>query len=122
MKRDYVSNWTIDGTPILSPDEVIVEHYDLEHDDSGSDDCGYYHPIVQRTDMLRIELPYSVLTAEEYTYMESLVRGKATVTLNWVDESGTAQICEARCKRSPVNWVNRATGIHKNYKLTFTKL
>lgn len=122
MKREYVRDWTVDGLPILAPDEVITEHYDLEHDDSGKDDGGYYHPIVLRTDMLRIELPYSVLTAEEYTYMESLVKGKPTVTMNWVDESGTAQSCEARCKRSAVSWVNRSTGIHKNYKLTFTKL
>lgn len=122
FKRPYVDDWGIDDSRILSPDEVRVENYDLEHEDSGNDGGGYYHPILQRTDMCKITLVYSELSAEEYVYMESLVKGKATVVFDWVDESNIPQSFKARCKRSPVSWVNRASGIHKNYELTFTKL
>ena len=113
MTRSLLNDWKIDGSPILSPDEGIeIKKTNLEDEGSGKDAGGYYHPIILRFGVRSVALPYSVLTEEEYHYMESLIGGKATVEVTAPDGTFVA-----RCTQRAVVWKSSVTGLYNNYKL-----
>lgn len=113
MKRSFLNEWLIDGSPILSPDEGIeIKKTNLEDEGSGKDAGGYYHPIILRFGVRSVALPYSVLTEDEYQYMEGLIDGKVTVEITSPDG-----IFTARCNQRAVVWKSSVTGLYNNYKL-----
>lgn len=108
----------IDGKPVLVPDsDMVVELSDMEHSDSGRDEMGYQHRIVLRRNVKTLTLPYGILDAEEYRYMESLFGGKDTVVITC--KGLGAKIISFKAYRSKYSITVRdvATGKFRNYKI-----
>lgn len=106
----------IDGKPILVPDaDVQIECTDLDSPESGRDESGWLHRLVQRRQVKSWHLTYSVLTAEEYRYMESLFAGKDTFPLDYRDRNGEPARCEAYRSKHSITLRSAKTGIFRNY-------
>lgn len=117
MKRTLLYNWLIDGSPMLSPDEGIqMQKSNVECSDSAEDESGFYHPILLRTDVHVWSFTYSVLDAEEYSYMDGILRGKGSFTFSYPDSDGRVKSCTARCRQTSVSWMNARTGQRRNYR------
>lgn len=115
--RPFYYEILIDGKPVLMPDEdVALEYTDLDADESGRDESGVMHRIVTRRNVMKLALPYNVVTREEYLYMESLFAGKSTFTLTFMDHD--AQAVQRQCYRSnhSITVRNAKTGLYRNYK------
>jgi len=115
--RPFYYEILIDGKPVLVPDEdIAVEYTDLDAEESGRDESGVMHRIVARRGVMKISLPYSMVTREEYLYMESLFAGKSVFTLTYRDHD--AQAAQRQCYRSNHGLTirNAKTGMYKNYK------
>lgn len=107
----------IDGKPILTPDsDMQIELNDLEHSDSGRDESGYTHRLVLRRDMKTVTPNYTVLTLEEYAYMESLFQGKDTVLVTYTGLNGRKAVFEAYRLKHSIVIHDAKKGIVKNYK------
>ena len=106
----------IDGRPILAPDgDVQLECTDLDGAESGRDESGCLHRVVLRRQVKSWQLRYSVLTAQEYRYMESLFARKDTVTVDYRDWEGRPARCEAYRSKHSITLHNAKTGICRNY-------
>jgi hypothetical protein len=115
--RAYYNNFKIDGKPILTPDEdVVLEYYDLDSEETGRDESGVMHRIILRKDVKKWNIPYGALTLEEYQYMESLFAGKSTFTVSYSDpEYGT---CIAYRSQRAFTIRNSRTGDLRGYSLS----
>lgn len=118
--RDYTYLFTINGKPMLVPDEEVGFNYeDLESSDSGRDESGIMHRVVVRYKVPSWSFSYSHLTEEEKLYMESLFTDEPTFqfghpsrgNLPYVDRETTA------CYRSKygISWKNARTGLWSGY-------
>ena len=73
--RGKTNLYLIDGKPVLVPDEGVSESYeDLDSDASGRDQSGIMHRSLIREKVGTWGFNYASLTAEEWKYMESLLR------------------------------------------------
>lgn len=119
MKRKKHSAFEIDGRPMLNPDAGIgLKSADIESAGTGSDEGGFTHRILVRSDVKTWDFSYAVLTAEEYVYMMDLLKGKATFTFTFKNERGYSETVKAYCKqRSAAYWSHRR-GLYKNLKFT----
>lgn len=119
FKRKFHRNFLIDGRPILEPDcDVTIEKTDMEDEDSGRDEAGYMHPIILRYGVRSVSLRYSVLTREEYMYMESLFSGKAQFQVDyWEDKQPPIRFIARRLKHT-ITCSNYKSGLRKNYSFT----
>ena len=61
-------------------------------------------------------LAYSVLTAEDYRYMESLFAGRDSFAVEYRDHSGKPERCVAYRAVHGITIHNARQGIYKNYK------
>lgn len=114
----FYYDFLIDGKPILSPDAGIsISTSDLDADDSGRDESGIMHRVVLREGVKTWGLTYSFLTAEEYIYMSSLFKGRATFAVTYRDVDGSKVTCSAYCSKQSIVYQNARTGLYKNYKL-----
>lgn len=105
----------IDGTPMLMPDAgVAIEFNDLISGDSGRDEAGYTHNIVLREEVKTWRFVYSWLTAEEYTYVRSLLRGKHNFPFTFKDEAGNPQTVMAHCQQKNVSYWSARRGLYKD--------
>lgn len=115
MKRKLTNDFLIDNVPMLMPDAgVSMEYEDLISDDSGRDESGYTHNIVLRKDMKRWVFSYAWLTAEEYRYIRSLLRGKHDFTFTYKDDEGDPQTVKAYCQKKSVSYWSASRGIYKD--------
>lgn len=112
----YYEDFTIDGKPMLVPDaDVQIEKNDLDSQDSGRDESGVMHRVVVRERVRKWAFSYSVLTAEEYQYMESLFAGKSSFTFSFRETDGKRYSCMAYCANHSITLHNARTGTFKNY-------
>lgn len=117
MLRSYDDSWTVDGLPMLSPDEGVENtQNDLDAEDSGRDESGYLHRIVIREKVNTWGFTYKVLTSEEYSYLMSLFAGKSTFIFGYLDMDGQIKECEAYCSKNSITIHNPRTDIYKNLK------
>lgn len=115
--RDLFYDFQIDGKPILVPDnDITVEPSDLHDADTGRDESGYMHIIVLRESLAPVPLSYATLTAEEYMYMESLFKGKATVMVEYRGIDGETHSFEGYRSKHSITIHNARTGQCKNYR------
>lgn len=115
--RNYYYDFLIDGKPILVPDQdVTLEVSDLDSDESGRDESGVMHRIVLRAGVKKWNLPYAVLTREEYLYMKSLFAGKTKFQVEYRDDDGHIARCTAYQSNHGITIRNARTGVYKNYK------
>lgn len=122
MKRKLTEEFLIDGTPMLMPDAgVVLDFSDLISPDSGLDEMGYAHHIVLREDVKTWRFVYSWLTAEEYTYIRSLLRGKHNFPFTFKDEDGKSQTVTAHCMQKSVSYWSARRGLYKDLQFEITE-
>lgn len=115
MKRKLTNEFLIDDAPMLTPDGgVAIDYEDLISADSGRDESGYEHIIVLRSELKTWGFTYAWLTAEEYTYMRSLLRGKSNFLFTFTDENGEKQTVKASCKQKSVAYWSARRGTYKD--------
>lgn len=123
MKRKKLNDWLIDGQPMLSPDEGINTIFKNRYsEDSGYDEGGFYHPILERPDVGTWEFVYSILDQDEYAYMQSLFKGKSSFQFTYLDDDDKSAVCEARREGSSAARKNSTTKQYLNYKIVIQQL
>lgn len=110
-------DYQIDGKPLLVPDaDAALSQSDLDSSDSGRDESGVMHRVVVRHRVKTWGFNYSVLTREEFLYMESLFAGKDAFAFTFRDLDGTLKTCQAYCSNNSITYHNARLGLYKNYK------
>ena len=105
----------IDDNPMLDPDVgVKLDFSDLLSNASGRDEGGFVHNFMIRNDVRTWSFSYSWLTAEEYAYIRSLLRGKHNFSFTFKDESGEAHTVAAYCQKKTVSWWSARRGLYKD--------
>ena len=113
--------FTINGKPMLVPDEdVAVNYEDLDSSDSGRDESGVMHRVVVRYKVASWKFSYSHLTEEEKRYMESLFPEAATFTFGHPSRTDAAVLEETQCYRSKygISWKNAKRGLWSGYSFS----
>ena len=119
MIRSYSTQYTIDGSPMLEPDEEAeLSFTDLDASDSGRTEDGVMHRIMVRQGVGTWGFAYAHLTDAELAYMESLFAGKAEFTFTHpkFGDSGAAETCTAYRSQFSAAWKSKITGEWRNYK------
>lgn len=117
MKRKLIEDFLIDGKPMLCPDNgVILEENDLISNDCGRDEAGFMHRIVIRKGIKTWRFIYSVLTAEEYVYVKSLLQNKADFVFTFKDDEGTIQQTRAYSTQTSVSYWSARRGLYKDFE------
>lgn len=117
MKREYCYDFLVDGEPMLTPDiNVNISENDLDSDGSGRDESGVMYRIVLRSGVKTWEFVYTVLDAEDYLYIQSLLKGKATFDFSYRNPNGSVSVTKAYSSKRSITLRNYATGEYKNLK------
>lgn len=113
----YFEDYKVNGNPLLVPDEdVSLSFADLDSSDSGRDESGVMHRIVVRHRVCTWGFNYSILKAEEYRYMRSLLDGKTEFDFSYRGDDGEIKTCKAYCSNDSITYHNARLGIYKNFK------
>lgn len=114
MKRSYVNDWKVDDFPFLSPDENIkVTLRNIYSDDSGTDESGFQHLVLLRSNVHTWAFSYSTMTTEEYQYMMGILRGKDVFTFTY-PEDGELKTCSAYYQELSSAYRSKVTGLYTN--------
>ena len=117
--RGKTNLYLIDGKPVLVPDEGVSESYeDLDSDATGRDQSGIMHRSLIREKVGTWGFNYASLTAEEWKYMESLFKGKATFSFTHpaVGDPGSQVKTTAYRSKYSITWRSALTGTYQNYE------
>ena len=115
MKRNLTNDFLIDGTPMLDPDTGVgLDFSDLLSGSSGVDEGGYTHNIVVRSEVKTWHFSYAWLTAEEYAYVRSLLRGKNSFSFTFKNEDGQTKTVKAYCQKKSVSYWSARRGLYKD--------
>ena len=98
-----------------------LEFNDLLSEDSGRDEAGYTHHFVIREEVKTWNFVYSWLTAEEYTYIRSLLRGKHNFQFTFKDEEGKQKTVMAHCQQKSVSYWSARRGLYKDLQFEITE-
>ena len=116
MIRAYSTQYDIDGSPLLEPDEEpSISKSDLDSADSGRDESGIMHRIVVREKVLTFGFSYAVLDRQDYAYLENLMQGKPQFSFGYLDSDGQRKTCTAYCSKTSIVLKSRS-GLYKNFK------
>ena len=116
MIRSYSTLYTIDGSPLLEPDEQAeLSFTDLDASDSGRTEDGVMHRIVVREKVATFGFSYALLDREAYAYLEGLLAGKAEFAFGYVGSDGQTHSVTAYCSKTSLVLKSRG-GLYKNYK------
>ena len=113
--------FTINGKPVLVPDqEVTVSYEDLDAADSGRDESGFMHRFVVRHKVASWGFAYSHLTEEEKQYMESLFPMAPSFTFLHPSRQDASISEQTLCYRSKydISWKNAKTGLWSGYNFS----
>lgn len=114
----FTELYQVDGVPLLAPDaDVTLSFSDLDSADSGRDESGVMHRIVVRQRVATWEFCYSVLTAQEYRYMQELFANKPEFTFTYPMPDGTAGQVTAYCSGGSLTYHNASVGLYRNLKI-----
>lgn len=116
--RAKTNLFTINGKPMLVPDqEVTVNYEDLDSPDSGRDEGGTMRRFVVRYKVASWGFSYSHLTEEEMQYMESLFSNSAWFYFGHPGRLDSTKQEITACYRSKysLSWKNATTGLWSNY-------
>lgn len=119
--RKTTDLFRIDGLPMLVPDEnVDISMEDIDASDSGRDESGVMHRFVVRQGVGKWTFSYGCLTAEEYTYMESLFAGKTIFQFMYPDCGDGGQFKQITAYRSKhgILWQSATAGQFRNYQFS----
>lgn len=116
--RPTTNLFTVNGKPLLTPDEPIqVSYDDIDSADAGRDQLGILHRYPVRYKVAKWSFSYSHLTEEEKQYMESLFPDSATFTFRHPDRKDANRFAVSTCYRShyALCWRNSVTGVWSGY-------
>ena len=117
MKRKFCYEYLIDGKPLLAPDmNVNITENDIDSPASGRDEGGYMHRIIIRSAVKKWEFVYAVLDAKDYTYIQSLFKGKASFIFEYRNPDGSVSSTHAYSSKRSITLRDYATGEYKNLK------
>lgn len=118
----FFEDYQIDGRPLLAPDrDVVMTRTDLDAEDSGRDESGFFHRIPVRCGMGQWELCYSSLTAAEYAYLEDLFGGKTQFAFTYRDHTGKLETCQAYRSEHSIALHDGSKGLYRGCKLSITE-
>ncbi len=115
--KDY--NFTVNGQPLLSPDEGVDFSYeDLDAQDSGRDESGYMMRSVLRYKVGKWGFVYSNLTEEERQYLESIFPNAPDFVFGHPSRQDASSQEYTVCYRSKygISWKNSRTKLWQNLK------
>lgn len=110
--------FTVNGKPFYAPDaDVTMSYEDLDASDSGRDESGVMHRIVQRYKVGVWSFAFSAITEEEKQYMESLFPDAGDFEFGHPDRQDAAKTVTCRAYRSKyaISWRNARTGQWRGY-------
>ena len=116
--REFTYLFTINGKPMLAPDEEVGFNYeDLDSSDSGRDESGIMHRVVVRYKVPSWSFSYSNLTEEEKQYMERLFPDAPTFQFGHPGRVDSLPTEVTECYRSKygISWKNARTGLWSGY-------
>lgn len=116
--RAKTYRFTVNGQPMLVPDEDVVFSYeDLDSADSGRDESGVMHRIMVRSKVGSWSFSYTHLTEEEKRYMETLFGNEATFRFGHPARDDAEATEYSTCYRSKysISWRNARTGLWSGY-------
>ena len=119
--RKTTTLYTINGQPMLAPDEEVAVNYeDLDASDSGRDESGVMHRVVARYKVGSWKFSYSHLTEEEKQYMESLFPDAPTFEFGHPSRKNASVMEKTTCYRSKygISWKNASTGLWSGYSFS----
>lgn len=117
MRRNYCYEYLVDGNPLLVPDmNVTITENDLDDETSGRDETGHMHRSIIRSGLKTWEFSYALLDAEDYSYIQSLFKGKATFVFEYRNPDGSAGSTHAYASKRSITLRDYATGEYKNLK------
>ena len=115
--------FTIDGQPMLVPDENFSMHQEnVVSADSGMDESGVYHLFGVRKNVRNWDFSFSRLTQREYAYMETLFAGKNTFRFGFASPFDTkVQVVTAYRSKRSIQWHNVAEDQFRDYRFRITE-
>lgn len=116
--RAYSTDFFVNGSPLLVPDEEVQHNYeDLDDSSSGRDESGVMHRVVVRYKVGSWSFSYSHLTEEERRYMESIFPEEPTFVFKHPTRLDAGVLEETTCYRSKyaLSWKNARTGLWSGY-------
>lgn len=120
--RSMDFDFLIDGHPIPAPDAgVQLRREDVESAASGMDERGVYHRFVLRPRLKKWTLRYCLLTQQEMLYLQDLLDGKQTVTVNCRQPDGSYTNCLAWCGWDSGALVDSQQALWKDFTLTLSE-
>ena len=112
--RPFCEEFQINGKPLPVPDaDVTVTYRDLDADDAGLDESGYFHRRVMRRRVGSWEFSWSFVTREEYDYLQDLLAGLDVFPFRAGDT-----VTEAYCDGCRCAFRSAATGLYHGVRLT----
>ena len=117
MRRRLTEIYQIDGQPMLAPDgEAELSFEDLDSPDSGRDESGVMHRSRLREGVVKATFSYTVLTPEDYAYLNGLFCGKSEFQFTFPYPDGGSRTVTAYRSKASIVLRNHVTGEWRNYK------
>ena len=116
--RAKTEAFTINGKPMLAPDEKVqVSYEDLDDSNSGRDEAGCMHRQVLRYKLPVWSFSYSHLTEEERKYMEELFPLAPTFQFTFPSREDATIPQQMTCYRSKygISWKSASQGLWMGY-------
>ena len=116
--------YQINGKPMLAPDAgVEMSFEDLESDDSGRDESGFFHRVVTRNKVGVWDFTYSHLTREEYSYMLSILpqEGHFIFTHPVLSDNTKSETTTAYLSGYSITWQSARTGAYRDLKFSIVE-
>ena len=122
--RPKTQLFTINGQPMLAPDEqVSVSYSDIDASDAGRDQEGILHRNVVRWKVGAWTFTYASLTEQEKQYMESLFPEEATFVFGHPDRLDAATTAYSTCYRAKygISW-RSSRGLWNGYSFQIVEV
>ena len=116
MNRTRTDAYLIDGQPLPAPDmDADASFDDIDSDDSGRTLDGVMHRDCLRFDVSKWGFVYGTISPDDYTYIQSLFRGKSEFNFTYPTPNGPKTVRAYRTKWG-ITLRNYTTGDWINFK------
>lgn len=119
MNRGSLTEYRVNGTALLAPDEEISENYeDIDSPETGRDESGVMHRSVVRYKVGKWGFNYKTLSKHDYEALESLFGENATFQFTRPSRTDPDTTVTSTCYRSKysLSYFDTKRKVWKNYK------